>query len=650
MIQQIPKVLLISMPWTSLTEPSLGLSILKSKLNSEGIECKIKHFNIFLLKYLKESTYHTIADIFAVNEFLFTYVFEKDISDNQNESLKFISKQILSNNHFFNDEEYNTPEQVYNLLLYIRNSIVPAFLEDCLSYIKDYNPTMIGFTCMYDQTIASISLAQLVHEWNPNILLTFGGYSIYGNIGKQLLKSFDFIDCIVSGPGECCIADLAKASVGTLTIQNIPNVSYRDKNDKSIHLINTFENGDINDTPTPDFSDFISDILDLSTNHMVDISWNAVPIITSSGCWWGEKNHCIFCGINESYIKYRYKREDVVFNELLALKSQYDKSVFRIYDYILCNKYYDTLLPLLAEYNKKSLKPFFFTCEIKSNITEKEIKRLKEAGFIMVQPGIESFSTNVLKKMHKGVRAIRNIQCLVLGFKYNIYIGYNILFGFPNDEVRDYEELSKTIPMLYHLYAPNSCDRIAITKDSPLHIHGEQFGVKQYYHHEFYDCMFSKAFLQDHCFDIDEYCYYYHYPFRTLPPLEFQYLVLQKQVSYWKKTQNSRCARLFYRTTPDSIVFFDSRYNTQLEQYVFDKCVADVYLKCDCAITHVNNIYSELSNKYSYNQVKKAIELLTERRIVFVEGDEIIGIAFPEKVYKDIEKENASFNERFSKQ
>lgn len=36
MIQQIPKVLLISMPWTSLTEPSLGLSILKSKLNSAG--------------------------------------------------------------------------------------------------------------------------------------------------------------------------------------------------------------------------------------------------------------------------------------------------------------------------------------------------------------------------------------------------------------------------------------------------------------------------------------------------------------------------------------------------------------------------------------------------------------------------------------
>lgn len=649
MKRKTPKVLLISMPWTSLTEPSLGLSILKSKLKSEGIKCTIKHFNIFLLKYLKVSTYHTIANIFAVNEFLFTYVFENGISKNQNESLKLISEQILSNNHFYNNEEYNTPEKVYNLLLYLRNSIIPAFLEDCLSYVKKYKPTMIGFTCMYDQTVASLALANSVHKWDPNILLAFGGYSIYGSIGKQLIKSFDFIDCIVSGPGECCVVELAKVSIGKRTFHNIPNISYRDRNDKSIHLTDSFENGDINDTPLPDFSDFINDTAELSTNHMVDVTWNAVPIITSSGCWWGEKSHCVFCGINESYIKYRYKREEVVFAEILELYRHYNKRIFRIYDYILCHKYYETLLPRLSEYNKKSSTPFFFTCEIKSNVTEKQIKRLKEAGFLMVQPGIESFSTNVLKKMHKGVRAIQNIQCLVLGFKYNIYIGYNILFGFPNDEIGDYQDLAKTIPMLYHLHAPNSCDRIAITKDSPLHIHGEHFGINQYYHHKFYDCMFSKDFLQNHCFDLDEYCYYYHYPFTTPDSLKFQYLVLQKQVSYWKKTQNSRRAQLFYKITRDSIVFFDSRYTTQLEQYIFDKCVADVYQKCDCTIAHIDNIYSELSNYYSRNQIHNAVEMLREQRLVFVENNEIIGLAFPEKVYDNIENENKLFKEIFLK-
>lgn len=642
--QQTPKVLLVSMPWTSLTEPSLGLSILKSKLNDAGIECSVKHFNIYLLNYLKESTYHTLADIFAVNDFLFSHVFENEISKEQNESLKLISAQILSNNHFYNDKNYDTPEKVYDLLLHLRNTIIPAYLEECLQYIKTYNPTMIGFTCMFDQTIASVSLAKSVHKWNPNILLTFGGYSVYGSIGIQLMKSFEFIDCVVSGPGEHCIVDLAMVSIGKLNYTNVHNISYRDKKNNTVYALDTFEKGDINKTPHPDFSDFLNDISDLSINYRIDISWNAIPIVTSSGCWWGEKNQCVFCGINESYIGYTYKSADVVLEEILSLKKIYNKKIFRIYDYILCYKYYETLLPRLSEYNNPAT-PIFFTCEIKSNITESQVKRLKKAGFIMVQPGIESFSTNILKKMNKGVRAIQNIQCLVLGYKYNIHVGYNILFGFPDDEISDYEILSKTIPLLYHLHAPNSCNRIAITKDSPLHKKGFQFGISRYQHHMFYDCIFSKNFRQDCCFDLDEYCYYYNYPFSTPSPLRFQYFVLQKQVSYWKKTQKDRWIQLFYIINSGGIVFFDNRYKTQLEKYTFDNCVADVYLKCDCTITQINSIYSELSNKYTHSQIRTAVMLLVNHRLVFVEDDDVLGLAFPKKVYQNIEKENSSLYE-----
>ena len=638
------------MPWTSLTEPSLGLSILKSGLHSFGIECKVRHFNIFLLKYLKESTYHTIADIFAVNDFLFTKVFEEDLSQFQKEHLKDISKQILQNNHFYNNKEYDTPEKVYDLLLYLRNTIIPAFLDDCMSFIKEYNPTLVGFTCMYDQTIASLALANLINKWNPNTLLVFGGYSIYGSIGKQILTSFDFIDCIVSGPGEKCIVELAEVSVGKKSYKNIPNISYRDKKRNTIHTIGDFDTGDINNTPKPNFSDFINDITELSSKQMVDITWNAIPIITSSGCWWGEKNHCVFCGINEKYIKYRYKREDVVFDEILSLYHQYDRFLFRIYDYILCYKYYETLIPQLADYNKLNSPPFFFTCEIKSNITETQIKRLKDAGFIMVQPGIESFSTNVLKKMHKGVRAIQNIQCLVLGFKYNVYIGYNILFGFPDDEIIDYEELTKTIPLLYHLHAPNSCDRIAITKDSPLYIRGYEYGITRYTHHPFYDCIFSQSFLQNKNFDLDDYCYYFNYPFTTPAPLRFQYLILQKQVSYWKKSQKNRSIQLFYKLDYDKITFYDSRYNAKMEHYVFDRCVADVYMICDCIIVRIDSIYSELSTKYSSQQIYTAINSLVNQRLVFIEDNDILGLAFPETVYQSINADNDFLNERFFRQ
>ena len=117
---------------------------------------------------------------------------------------------------------------------------------------------------------------------------------------------------------------------------------------------------------------------------------------------------------------------------------------------------------------------FTFTCEIKANVKEIHFYKLK-AGFKEVQPGIESFSSNILK-MNKGVTTIQNIYCLMLGIKYSIVIRYNILFAFPDDEVSDYEEMLKVIPLLYHLHPPTNLTHLGITRDSPLQRHGKNLG------------------------------------------------------------------------------------------------------------------------------------------------------------------------------
>ena len=161
---KIPKALLLSLPWTSLVEPSLGLGILKAELEIKNIECKVKHLNILLLKYMRATTYVSIANMFAVNEFLFTYIFEKNISKKQLSSLSLAIDEALSNRLFQGDERYNSKEAIAELFLKLRNKIVPAFLLDCLQFIDEYKPTMIGFTCMFDQTIPSLALAKLIKE------------------------------------------------------------------------------------------------------------------------------------------------------------------------------------------------------------------------------------------------------------------------------------------------------------------------------------------------------------------------------------------------------------------------------------------------------------------------------------------------------
>src|SRR3977135_2135675 len=44
---------------------------------------------------------------------------------------------------------------------------------------------------------------------------------------------------------------------------------------------------------------------------------------SSRGCWWGEKHHCTFCGLNGSFMEFRSKSPDQFVDELLAMTERY---------------------------------------------------------------------------------------------------------------------------------------------------------------------------------------------------------------------------------------------------------------------------------------------------------------------------------------
>ncbi|KAK0348056.1 hypothetical protein LTR94_038722, partial [Friedmanniomyces endolithicus] len=56
--------------------------------------------------------------------------------------------------------------------------------------------------------------------------------------------------------------------------------------------------------------------------------------------------------------------------------------------------------------------------EIKANQSDERLGRFAAAGFVELQPGIESFSSEVLKLMDKGVRGIHNVLTLKSGYRH----------------------------------------------------------------------------------------------------------------------------------------------------------------------------------------------------------------------------------------
>jgi ribosomal peptide maturation radical SAM protein 1 len=619
------------MPWTALSEPSLGLGILKAQLAREGIPSRVLHLNIFLLKYLKASTYFGIGEAFALNDFMFTHVLEPTIAPEQHGLLDQRVAELLSNGAgvWLEHDDHDT---LRNLLIEVRNVAIPAFLNDCVERVGRAAGTMVGFTCLFDQTIASVAMAKLIKQKYSSTLIALGGYALQGDVGRQVIESFPWIDAVASGDGEEIIAPLARASLDRTLLSRVRGIIYRPSpEDSPVASALPAAPIDLDQSPAPDYDDYVLDVQELERDEAVTIRWDTIPIESSRGCWWGQRKHCVFCGIDDETMKYRHKAPETVLDMLSGLERRYGFRQFRFSDYILPFSYYQTLLPRLAAVDP----PYTLSCEMKANIDLPRFRMMRDAGFVEVQPGIESFSTSVLRKMDKGVKAIQNIYTLILGYRLDIEVHYNFLFGFPTDDVTDYDELLRTIPLLYHLTPPISRNAVVTTRFAPMQANPTRFGIEgPIRHDERYEILFSRAYQQEHRFDYDKYCYYYETPYTTGDDLLVRYALLRHQIQYWKDIHRKRAVRLSFQQHGAGLRILDSRYSEDPTELLLTGPKAQVYCACADSITPLSEIRSRVSSTVTDDELSDALESLAEARVLFREGNLCLGLAIPAAVYE----------------
>src|SRR5262249_9714226 len=135
----------------------------------------------------------------------------------------------------------------------------------------------------------------------------------------------------------------------------------------------------------------------------------ALPHESSRGCWWGEKHHCTFCGLNGLGMAFREKSADVVAKELEMMFAKYPIRRVNMVDNIMPHKYFTSLLPRLRDRLPQTAAIFY---EQKANITLRKAQALKNARITAIQPGIESLNSHVLKCINKGTTATQNIALL----------------------------------------------------------------------------------------------------------------------------------------------------------------------------------------------------------------------------------------------
>ena len=104
---------------------------------------------------------------------------------------------------------------------------------------------------------------------------------------------------------------------------------------------------------------------------------------------------------------YRSKSAARAFAELTQLHQKYPQYPISMVDNILDMHYFKAFLP---EIRAQQLELDLFY-EVKANLKKKQVRLLYEAGVRRIQPGIESFSDEVLALMDKGVTGLQMFNC-----------------------------------------------------------------------------------------------------------------------------------------------------------------------------------------------------------------------------------------------
>ncbi len=413
-----PRVALVNMPFSSSKYPSIQLGTLASLLKAQGIGVKTYHLYLHFAYQIGQPLYEVLCEKRGLlGEWLFSHLLFRDNPQNSEYTRTF--KPIFES--VARETGYS---QSYLEELKLQGA--PQYLTRMLTEIDWGQYTIVGFTSTFDQNVASLTMAKLIKDLYPSITIVFGGANYDGEMGLEHLRAWPWIDFVVVGEGEVPFPALVRQLLDGKEHEEPPaGVAYRKDNairfKPSPHLFTEF-----NKTGPPDYDDYFEllDQLDPQRSQ----SLNRILLYEGSrGCWWGEKHHCTFCGLNAQAMEFRAKSPAQVFEEFTVLSSRYNTTRFRFVDNIIDMKYIDELFAKFAE-ERLDLEVFI---ETKSNLSKRQIQTLAHGGVKSMQPGIESLSQNQLTEMKKGVSPLQNLQTLKWSLYYDIHLAWNVLLGFP---------------------------------------------------------------------------------------------------------------------------------------------------------------------------------------------------------------------------
>ncbi|MEW6228895.1 MAG: RiPP maturation radical SAM C-methyltransferase, partial [Bacillota bacterium] len=470
--QQGSDVVLVSMPFGPLFQPSMGLSLLKPAIAQLGVTTKLLYFTFRFAELIGASSYLQISEGQPASyDLVGEWIFSAALFGNASSDAEGYIEEVLGK-HLAAHEYMKPVSEAFLRSIIEARAKAESFLGECQHSVTKRAPRIVGFTSVFQQQVASLALARRIKAQNPETFIVFGGANCEGIMGIEVLRQFPFVDAVISGEGDLIFPELVRNVLQGEPLSGLQGVYTRDGT-LSVCTKTCYTNAplvcDLDTLPYPDYDDFFEQ---LGASRLDSLRAPRIPFETSRGCWWGEQAHCTFCGLNGATMVYRSKSCTRAVEELVYLSTKYPGYDISAVDNIMNMKYFKDFIPELVT-RRLGVQLFY---EVKANLKKWQVQLLRQAGVTTIQPGIESLSTQVLKLMRKGVRAIENIQLLKWCKELGIRPFWNIIWGFPGEGPEEYASMADLIPLLAHLQPPESAAAIRLDRFSPNFECSEQLG------------------------------------------------------------------------------------------------------------------------------------------------------------------------------
>ena len=449
-------VALINVPWARCEVPSIQCGLLKAGLRGHGVTADVHYLNLDLASVIGSRTYRGISTLpgeraCLLGEWLFGLA-AFGPRDDDDAYLRLVDAAAIC----------STLSVSTSALRLLRAEVLPRWIDQVSGQPRWSDYTIIGFSSTFEQNVAALALARAIKEKHSGVQVVFGGANFEGEMGAEYVRAFPWIDYAVLGEGDIAFPMLVARILGGKDGADVPGVCTMRNGDLRVPR-QSAQVGNMDQLPIPDYEDYFETLRRPGLGSVLDGSRIHLPYESSRGCWWGEKHHCTFCGLNGMGMNYRSKSPELAAREIAELIDRYRVTNIDAVDNILDMSYLSSFCTALAE-APWSASVFY---EVKANLRPDQLRSLRAAGITAIQPGIESLSNNVLSLMRKGSSLSINLRLLKWAQYYHIFAAWNILHGFPGETDADYEAQIELIPSLWHLQPPGACARIALERFSP---------------------------------------------------------------------------------------------------------------------------------------------------------------------------------------